>query len=512
MSNIVLELEEKIAGIKSQAARQANVGTVREIGDGIARIEGLSAAKLNEMVEFPGGIMGIALNLEETEVGTILLGDYTRIREGDEVKTTGKLLSVPVGKGLLGRVVNALGAPIDGKGPIPHDTTYPVEKIAPGIIKRRSVSQPVQTGIMSIDAMIPIGRGQRELIIGDRATGKTTIAIDTIINQARINRAGAESGDPSFRPLYSIYVAVGQKNANIARVISTLEEHDALKYTIVLAATASDPAADQYIAPFAGAAMGEWFMDNGMDALIVFDDLSKQANAYRQISLLLKRPSGREAFPGDVFYLHSRLLERSARLAEDCGNGSLTALPIIETQAGDVSAYIPTNVISITDGQIYLETDLFYQGVRPAISVGLSVSRVGSAAQIKAMKQVAGKLKLELAQFAELEAFSQFASDLDQATRNQLARGQRLREILKQPQNSPIPVEEQVAIIYTGINGFLDDIPVSQVRSFVENLRTNLKNSKPQYGEMVRSSKAFSKEAEDILKASISEVKQGFGS
>ena len=345
MSNIVLELEAKISALKTNSAQLTNVGTVREIGDGIARVEGLGGAKLNELLEFSSGIMGIALNLEETEVGVIVLGDYTRISEGDEVKTTGKLLSVPVGKGLLGRVVNALGEPIDGKGPIPHYTTYPVEKIAPGIIKRRPVSQPVQTGIMSVDAMIPVGRGQRELIIGDRATGKTTIAIDTIINQARINRAGEESGDPNFRPLYSIYVGVGQKNANMARVISALEENDALKYTIIVSAAASDPAADQYLAPFSGAAIGEWFMDNGMDALIVFDDLSKHANAYRQISLLLKRPSGREAYPGDVFYLHSRLLERSARLAEDCGNGSLTALPIIETQAGDVSAYIPTNVI-----------------------------------------------------------------------------------------------------------------------------------------------------------------------
>jgi F-type H+-transporting ATPase subunit alpha len=505
MSNIVLELEEKIAGIKSQAARQANVGTVREIGDGIARIEGLSAAKLNEMVEFPGGIMGIALNLEETEVGTILLGDYTRIREGDEVKTTGKLLSVPVGKGLLGRVVNALGAPIDGKGPIPHDTTYPVEKIAPGIIKRRSVSQPVQTGIMSIDAMIPIGRGQRELIIGDRATGKTTIAIDTIINQARINRAGAESGDPSFRPLYSIYVAVGQKNANIARVISTLEEHDALKYTIVLAATASDPAADQYIAPFAGAAMGEWFMDNGMDALIVFDDLSKQANAYRQISLLLKRPSGREAFPGDVFYLHSRLLERSARLAEDCGNGSLTALPIIETQAGDVSAYIPTNVISITDGQIYLETDLFYQGVRPAISVGLSVSRVGSAAQIKAMKQVAGKIKGDLAQYRELAAFAQFGSDLDAKTKATLERGARIVELFKQTQYSPVAVQLQAAVLWCMQKGAFDAVPVDKVKEAQKKLIEFLETRKGELMDKLVKKRSFDEEIEKALKAALDE-------
>jgi F-type H+/Na+-transporting ATPase subunit alpha len=427
-------------------------------------VEGLSDVKLNEMVEFSSGITGIALNLEETEVGVIVLGDYTRISEGDEVKTTGKLLSVPVGKGLLGRVVNALGQPIDGKGPIPHDKTYPVEKIAPGIIKRRPVSQPVQTGIMSVDAMIPIGRGQRELIIGDRATGKTTIAIDAVINQARINRAGEESGDPNFRPLYSIYVGVGQKNANIARVISALEDNDALKYTIIVSAAASDPAADQYLAPFSGAAFGEWFMDNGMDALIVFDDLSKHANAYRQISLLLKRPSGREAYPGDVFYLHSRLLERSARLAEDCGNGSLTALPIIETQAGDVSAYIPTNVISITDGQIYLETDLFYQGIRPAISVGLSVSRVGSAAQIKAMKQVAGKIKGDLAQYRELAAFAQFGSDLDAKTKATLDRGARIVELFKQSQYSPLAVQTQSAILWAMQKGFFDPIAVNKVK------------------------------------------------
>jgi len=448
MSNIVLELESKISAIKSNSAKQTNVGIVREIGDGIARIEGLSEVKLNEMLEFPGGITGIALNLEETEIGAIILGDFTQIREGDEVKTTGRLLQVPVGKGLLGRVMDSLGRPIDGKGPISGTKSYPVEKIAPGIIKRRSVSQPVQTGIMSIDAMIPVGRGQRELIIGDRATGKTTIALDTIINQAKINRAAEESGDPNFRPIYSIYVGIGQKNANISRVVTALEKNDALKYTIIVAATASDSAADQYIAPFSGAAMGEWFMDNGMDALIVFDDLTKHAFAYRQISLLLKRPSGREAYPGDVFYLHSRLLERSARLAEDCGNGSLTALPIIETQAGDVSAYIPTNVISITDGQIYLETDLFYQGIRPAISVGLSVSRVGSAAQIKAMKQVAGKIKGDLAQYRELAAFAQFGSDLDARTKSTLERGARIVELFKQAQYNPLAVEMQAIVLW----------------------------------------------------------------
>src|SRR5436189_1092338 len=400
MSSILQEIEAQIAGVKTSVTKQ-NIGAVREISDGVAKIEGLTDAMLNEMLDFGDGIVGIALNLEETEVGAIILGDYRPVHEGSEVKTTGKLLSVPVGKGLLGRVVDSLGRPVDGKGPIKESAFYPVEKIAPGIIKRRSVSQPVQTGIMAIDAMIPIGRGQRELIIGDRSTGKTTIGVDAMINQARINKSEA-SKEKDFRPVYSIYVAVGQKQSSVARVIATLEKEGALPYCIVVVASASDSAANQYLAPFAGAAMGEWFMENGMDALIIFDDLSKQAVAYRQVSLVLKRPSGREAYPGDVFYLHSRLLERSARVSEKYGNGSLTALPIIETQAGDVSAYIPTNVISITDGQIYLETDLFYQGVRPAISVGLSVSRVGSAAQIKAMKQVAGRVKLDLAQFREL--------------------------------------------------------------------------------------------------------------
>src|SRR5947208_2214795 len=411
MSSILEEIETKIEGLKTSTTK-SNVGVVRETGDGVARIEGLSDVMLNEMIEFPSGVFGLALNLEETEVGAILMGETTKVSEGDEAKTTGRLLSVPVGKALLGRVVNALGEPLDGKGPIKNETFYPVEKIAPGIIKRRSVSQPVQTGIMAIDAMIPIGRGQRELIIGDRSTGKTTIGVDTIISQARLNKAAEAAGDKEYRPLYSIYVAVGQKQSNIARVIAVLEQAGAMPYTIVVAANASDSATNQYLSPFGGCAMGEWFMDNGMDALIIYDDLSKHAVAYRQVSLVLKRPSGREAYPGDVFYLNSRLLERSARIAEEFGGGSLTALPIIETQAGDVSAYIPTNVISITDGQIYLETDLFYQGIRPAISVGLSVSRVGSAAQIKAIKQVAGKVKLDLAQFRELAAFAQFGSDL----------------------------------------------------------------------------------------------------
>ena len=507
MSNIVLELEEKIGAIKSESARKTNVGIVREIGDGVARVEGLSSAMLNEMLEFPGGLYGLALNLEETEVGVIILGDYTTISEGDEVKTTGKLLQVPVGKALLGRVVSSLGQPLDGKGPINATEFYPVEKIAPGIIKRRSVSQPVQTGIMAIDAMIPIGRGQRELIIGDRATGKTTIAIDTIINQAHINRAGEESGDPSFRPLYSIYVGVGQKNANIARVVAALEAQDALKYTIIVASTASDAASDQYIAPFSGSSMGEWFMDNGMDALIVFDDLTKHANAYRQISLLLKRPSGREAYPGDVFYLHSRLLERSARLSEKYGDGSMTALPIIETQAGDVSAYIPTNVISITDGQIYLETDLFYQGVRPAISVGLSVSRVGSAAQIKAMKQVAGKIKGDLAQYRELAAFAQFGSDLDARTKSTLERGARIVELFKQPQYRPIAVGTQAAVLWAMQKGIFDAIPVNRVKEIQGKLVEFFETRKEAIMAKIAAKKQIDGEVETELLAAIEEFK-----
>ena len=507
MSNIVLELESKISAIKSNSAKQTNVGIVREIGDGIARIEGLSEVKLNEMLEFPGGITGIALNLEETEIGAIILGDFTQIREGDEVKTTGRLLQVPVGKGLLGRVMDSLGRPIDGKGPISGTTSYPVEKIAPGIIKRRSVSQPVQTGIMSIDAMIPVGRGQRELIIGDRATGKTTIALDTIINQAKINRAAEESGDPNFRPIYSIYVGIGQKNANISRVVTALEKNDALKYTIIVAATASDSAADQYIAPFSGAAMGEWFMDNGMDALIVFDDLTKHAFAYRQISLLLKRPSGREAYPGDVFYLHSRLLERSARLAEDCGNGSLTALPIIETQAGDVSAYIPTNVISITDGQIYLETDLFYQGIRPAISVGLSVSRVGSAAQIKAMKQVAGKIKGDLAQYRELAAFAQFGSDLDARTKSTLERGARIVELFKQAQYNPIAVEMQAIVLWSMQKGLFDSVAVDKVKATQNKFVEFISTRKSSILEKLGKKRQFDEEVEKELTAALEDFK-----
>src|SRR5438045_912051 len=477
MSTLLQEIETQIAGAKTATAKQ-NVGIVREIGDGVAKIEGLTEAMLNEMLDFGNGVTGLALNLEETEVGAIILGDYTSVKEGQEVRTTGKLLQVPAGKALLGRVVNVLGLPVDGKGPIKAETPYPVEKIAPGIIRRRSVSQPVQTGIMAIDAMIPIGRGQRELIIGDRATGKTTIAIDTIISQARLNKAGEKGELKDYRPLYCIYVAVGQKNSNVARALAVLEKEDAMPYTTIISAPASDSATNQYLAPFAGAAMGEWFMDNGMDALIIYDDLSKHAVAYRQVSLVLERPSGREAYPGDVFYLHSRLLERSARIAEEFGGGSLTALPIIETQAGDVSAYIPTNVISITDGQIYLETDLFYQGVRPAISVGLSVSRVGSAAQIKAIKQVAGRIKLDLAQFRELAAFAQFGSDLDAKTQAQLERGKRIVEVFKQPQYHPVAVEIQAAILWTVHNGLMDDVAVEKIKDFQAKLTEYLKSRK----------------------------------
>jgi F-type H+-transporting ATPase subunit alpha len=465
LSSLLNEIEAQIAAAKSTVAKH-NVGVIREIGDGVAKVDGLADAMLNEMLDLGKGITGLALNLEETEVGVVILGDYTQLEEGDEVRTTGKLLQVPVGKGLLGRVVNTLGQPLDGKGPIESTAVYPVEKLAPGIIRRQSVSQPVQTGIMPIDAMIPIGRGQRELIIGDRSTGKTALCLDTIISQARLNKAAEESKEKDYRPLYCIYVAIGQKQSSIARIISTLEQAGALPYTIVVAASASDSATNQYLVPFAGTAMGEWFMDNGMDALIVFDDLSKHAVAYRQVSLVLRRPSGREAFPGDVFYLHSRLLERAARVSEKFGNGSLTALPIIETQGGDVSAYIPTNVISITDGQIYLESDLFYQGVRPAISVGLSVSRVGSAAQIKAMKQVAGQLKGDLAQFRELAAFAQFGSELDAKTQAQIDRGKRIIEIFKQPQYSPIPVEVQVGVIWAMQNGYFDDVAVNRVKEF----------------------------------------------
>ena len=507
MADLLQEIEAQIAGAKTQAAKQ-NVGIIRELGDGVAKLEGLTDAMLNEMIDLGNGITGLVLNLEETDVGVIILGDYTQLEEGGEARTTGELLQVPVGKGLLGRVVNVLGQPIDGKGPIKSDITYPVEKIAPGIARRRSVDQPVQTGIMPIDAMIPIGRGQRELIIGDRATGKTTICLDTIINQARLNKAAETAGDKAYRPLYCIYVAIGQKQSTVARVIAVLEEAGAMPYTIVLDSPAADSAANQYIAPYAGAAMGEWFMDNGMDALIVYDDLSKHAVAYRQVSLVLKRPSGREAYPGDVFYLHSRLLERAARVGEKYGNGSLTALPIIETQAGDVSAYIPTNVISITDGQIYLETDLFYQGVRPAINVGLSVSRVGSDAQLKAMKQVAGHLKGDLAQFRELAAFAQFGSDLDAKTLAQIDRGKRIMEIFKQPQYNPIPVDVQVAVIWAMQNGYLDQVPVNRVKEFQTKFTEFLTTRKAELLARIDKEKALSDALTADLKTVAGEFKQ----
>jgi len=507
MADLLQEIEAQIAGAKARTARQ-NVGVIRELGDGVAKIEGLDDAMLNEMIDLGHGITGLALNLDETEVGVIILGDYTQLKEGDEVRTTGKVLQVPVGKGLLGRVVNTLGEPVDGKGPIKSDAAYPVEKVAPGIIRRSPVRQPVQTGIMPIDAMIPIGRGQRELIIGDRSTGKTTICIDTIISQARLNKAGEASGDKDFRPLYCIYVAIGQKQSSIARTISVLEQAGAMPYTIILASPAADSAANQYLAPFAGAAMGEWFMDHGMDALIIYDDLSKHAVAYRQIALVLKRPSGREAYPGDVFYLHSRLLERAARVGEKYGNGSLTALPIIETQAGDVSAYIPTNVISITDGQIYLETDLFYQGVRPAISVGLSVSRVGSAAQLKAMKQVAGQLKGDLAQFRELAAFAQFGSELDAKTQAQIDRGKRIVELFKQSQYSPIPVEVQVAVIWAVQNGYVDDVPVDRIKEFQAKLTEFMNTRKAELLGKIAREKAISDALKTELKEAVDQFKQ----
>ena len=465
MADLVQEIEAQIAGAKAATAKQT-VGVIREIGDGVAKVEGLGDVMLNEMLDFGQGITGLALNLDETEVGVIILGDYTQARRGRRSPRDGQ---APPGAGRQGparpRRQHARRA-ARWQGPIASTVAYPVEKLAPGIIRRRPIGQPVQTGIMPIDAMIPIGRGQRELIIGDRSTGKTTICIDTIISQARLNRAAEAAGDTSYRPLYSIYVAIGQKQSTIARIVTVLEEAGAMPYSIILASPASDSATSQYLAPFAGAAIGEWFMDNGMDALIVYDDLSKHAVAYRQVSLVLKRPSGREAYPGDVFYLHSRLLERAARVGEQYGNGSLTALPIIETQAGDVSAYIPTNVISITDGQIFLETDLFYQGIRPAISVGISVSRVGSAAQLKAMKQVAGQLKGDLAQFRELAAFAQFGSELDAATQAKIDRGKRIVELFKQAQYSPIPVEVQVGVIWAVQNGYVDDVPVERIKEF----------------------------------------------
>ena len=471
-----------------------NVGTVLQIGDGIARVYGLEQVMAGELLEFDDKTVGIALNLENDNVGAVLMGPGLGILEGSSVRSTGKIAQVPVGEGFLGRVVDALAKPIDGKGDIASTESRLVESMAPGIISRKSVCEPVQTGITAIDSMIPIGRGQRELVIGDRQTGKTSVAIDTIINQKSEN-------------VVCVYVAVGQKGSSVASIVTTLEEKGALGYTIIVVANADEPATLQYIAPYTGAALAEYFMYTGKATLIVYDDLTKQASAYRQMSLLLRRPPGREAYPGDVFYLHSRLLERAAKLSDNLGGGSMTALPIIETQAGDVSAYIPTNVISITDGQIFLSGDLFNSGIRPAINVGISVSRVGSAAQTKAMKQVAGKLKLELAQFAELEAFSQFASDLDAATQAELARGQRLREMLKQPQNSPIPVEEQVAVIYAGINGFLDDVPVADVKEFVVKLRSYIRTSVPQFISSIQSEKKLSPENEETLKKAIADIK-----
>src|SRR5256886_420721 len=507
MADLLQEIEAQIMGAKATAGKQ-NVGIIREVGDGVARVEGLTDGMLNEMLDLGHGITGLALDLDETEVGVVVLGDYTKLQEGDEVRATGKLLQVPVGKGLLGRVGNMLGEPGDGKGPVKSDVAYPVEKMAPGIIRRRPVSQPVQTGIMAIDAMVPIGRGQRQLIIGDRSTGKTTICVDTIISQARLNKAAEAAGDKTFRPLYCIYVAVGQKQSSIARTIAVLEEAGAMPYTIIVASPAADSATNQYLAPYAGAAMGEWFMDNGMDALIIYDDLSKHAVAYRQVSLVLKRPSGREAYPGDVFYLHSRLLERAARVGEKLGDGSLTALPIIETQAGDVSAYIPTNVISITDGQIYLETDLFYQGTRPAISVGLSVSRVGSAAQLKAMKQVAGRLKGDLAQFRELAAFAQFGSELDVATQAKIDRGKRIIELFNQPQHDPIPVAVQVALLWVVQNGYLDNIPVDRIKNYQATLTEYLTSSKADLLAKIGREKALSDSLAAELQAAADQFKQ----
>ncbi len=490
---IVEHLEKQLAAFKKEVV-VAEIGTVREVGDGIARMSGLARCQASEMLEFPGGIMGVALNLEEETVGAMILGDYSGIKEGDTVKRTGRILSVPVGDELVGRVVNPLGEAIDGKGTLKTKEFYPVEKIAPGVMKRQPVNQPVQTGIKAIDAMIPIGRGQRELIIGDRQTGKTAVAIDTIINQ-------------KGQDMICVYVAIGQKESKVARMVAKLEEAGAMAYTIVVVAGASDPASLSFIAPYAGCAMGEFFMDKGKDALIVFDDLSKQAWAYREISLLLRRPPGREAYPGDVFYLHSRLLERAAKLNKENGGGSMTALPIIETQAGDVSAYIPTNVISITDGQIYLETDLFYRGIRPALNVGLSVSRVGGAAQTKIMKKVAGKLRLQLAQFRELEAFAQFATDLDPQTREQIERGRRTVEVLKQKQYDTMNVAQQVCILYAVTNGYLDDVPAPEVGEWEQKFHQYLDTAQEKLLDLIREKQELTEDVETAMKKAIEDFK-----
>jgi len=495
--DIVSVIKQQIEQFGTTVA-MVDVGTVIEIGDGIARIHGLAAARYNELLAFPNQVMGIALNLEEDSVSAVIVGDYSKIKEGDEVRCTGRIAEVPVGEGLIGRVVDPLGRPLDGKGAVKTKKTRPMERVAPNVTLRKPVDTPVQTGIKAIDSMIPLGRGQRELIIGDRSTGKTAIALDTIINQ--------KGGD-----LTCIYVAIGQKASKVARVVATLEAHGAMEHTIVVAANASDSVALQYLAPYAGCAMGEEFMEQGKDALVIYDDLSKHAWAYRQLSLLLHRPPGREAYPGDVFYLHSRLLERAAKYASEHGGGSLTALPIIETQAGDVAAYIPTNVISITDGQIYVETDLFNAGIRPALNVGLSVSRVGSAAQTKAMKQVAGRLRLELAQYRELAAFAQFGTgELDKTTRAQLERGQRITEILKQPEYVPVPVEKQVMILYAAINGYIDDIPVAKVRAFETDFYRFMEANHPEVGETIAREKELTPETEEKLKTAIDEFKKGF--
>ncbi len=489
-------LREQIQNYDSEV-HVDEVGTIISLGDGIARIHGLEKVMAGELIEFPHGVAGLAMNLDESEVGSVLLGDYTELREGDQVKRSGQIMSVGVGQSLVGRVVNALGHPIDDKGPLANTEAYPVERLAPGVVDRQPVREPMSTGLKAIDSMIPIGRGQRELIIGDRQTGKTAVALDTIINNAKNN-------------LICVYCAIGQKRSSVAQVVKTLEEYGAMDYTIVVAATASEPAPMQYLAPYSATAIGEYFRDNGKHALVIYDDLSKHATAYREISLLLRRPPGREAYPGDVFYLHSRLLERSSKLSDAKGGGSLTALPIIETQAGDVSAYIPTNVISITDGQIYLETDLFNSGVRPAVNVGLSVSRVGGAAQIKAMRQVAGTLKLDLAQYRELAAFAQFGSDLDKVTQNQLNRGVRLTELLKQPQFSPLPTEKQVVIIFAGTNGYLDDLKVEDIRGFEEGLYKYLDSGQSQLLKDIIEKKTLDDDLKNRIKAALKEYKENY--